>query len=370
MVRHWRVGLGLSLSLSLFGLACSDIPPGGGGDPVKPVLVPPNVGRVRIEPATISRSEVVRVALKEPEALPATQIDTFKQSDGILDIIWIIDNSGSMVDNRTLLASNFQDFFNQLVASQTDFRIGVISTDGNPQPPDGTIPGQLHGTPSFIDKNTPNAAQAFAQNVVFAPGRVRWTQDFAMMEEFLTNPGLNSGFLRPNAALAVITLSNGDDESFGTVGHYARFLRGIKGPGNENWVSFSTISGDVPNGCQPGRDANFWGTFADPATRLNDMTLRLGGVVGSICDNSFEDTLSRISEALNTLRKAFPLSLKPDPGTITVLVTAAGQSGGVVIPNDPTLGWTYSATLNAIQFLGSYVPPPGSLIQIQYAITT
>src|SRR4051812_3428190 len=88
--------------------ACHDISGDGGADPVKPVVVPPEVGGVKVESPEVERAEVVRVALKEPLALPPTQIDTFNQSDGVVDILWVIDDSGSMANQRTGLADNFQ----------------------------------------------------------------------------------------------------------------------------------------------------------------------------------------------------------------------------------------------------------------------
>jgi hypothetical protein len=333
--------------------ACSDVGGGNGGDPVKPAVVPPDLGQVQLERDRVERSEVVRVALKEPLALPPTQIDQFKQSQGIVDILWVIDNSGSMADERVQLANNFSSFFSQLEASNVDFRIGVISTDGD-------AGGLLHG--AVIDRSTPDANATFLNNVTFPPGRVRWVQGLAMMKQALTGANAGTPFIRPNAALAVIALSDGDDQSFGPVGYYARFLRGVKGQGNENWVTFSTISGDLPTGCQAQRDAQFYGSRADPSIRFTDMAKRTGGVVGSICDASFENSLSRIAQALNTLRKLFPLSLKPDSSTIQVTVN------GVSVPQDPSGGWTYVAALNAIEFLGAYVPPPGSEIHIKYAI--
>jgi len=94
------------------------------------------------------------------------------------------------------------------------------------------------------------------------------------------------------------------------------------------------------------------------------MARASGGVVGSICSLSFETTLIEIAEALNTLRTIFPLSLVPDPSTITVTVN------GTRIGNNANSGWTYVEDLNAIEFLGAYVPPPNAAVNIQYAIAS
>ena len=84
-------------------------------------------------------------------------------------------------------------------------------------------------------------------------------------------------------------------------------------------------------------------------------------MVGSICDASFENTLVQIAEALNTLRRVFPLTLVPLLSSLTVRVN------GVVIPHDPINGWDYRLDTNSIVFLGTYIPPPGALIRLEYA---
>lgn len=333
--------------------ACTDAQ-GYGGDPVKPLVAPPDLEKVHIEPDTVERSEVVRIDLKPPQALPATQVDAYKQKPGVVDILWLIDDSGSMHDQHTELAGNFQNFFNELVASQTDFRIATIATDQD-------LDAQLHGSVPIITRDTPDANSAFLDQVTYPNSRVAWVQGFAMLKLFLTT-SRSASFLRPNAALAVIAVSDGDDDSFGGVPYYARWFREVKGQGNENLVTFSTISGDATLGCQPPQDEQYWGSRAEPSVRFTEMATRTGGVIGSICDTSFENTLTQIADALNTLRKIFPLSLTPDPATITV------QVNGHVVPRDTQTGYTYVAAVNAIEFLGAYVPPPSADIQIDYAI--
>ncbi len=328
--------------------------PDSSGDPISTTVAPPKLGQVAIEPFSLERSEVVRIALKEPNALPPTQSDQYLQTNGVVDILWVIDDSGQMANNRTLLAGNFNSFFSQIGDNgQVDFNIAVVSANGLDQ-------GVLHGP--IIDKNTPDAGAVFLSEVTYPQGRVAWVQALAMMKLALTTANTNVGFPRANAALGVIAISNADAQSFGGVPYFARFLRGVKGKGNENLASFSTISGDLPNGCQPAREAQYFGSYAQASVRLTAMANETGGVVGSICDNNFQNSLKRIAEALGTLRKVFPLSLKPDPGTIAVVVN------GAPISANASSGWTYVAAVNAVEFLGSYVPPPGSTIDITYAI--
>ena len=218
----------------------------------------------------------------------------------------------------------------------------------------------------IITNMTPDPRRVFETNTTFPDSRSRWEQGLRMTQLGLSSPNINpgqpnAGFLRPNAALAIIALTNEDDSSFGTTDYYARVFKGLKGKGNENLVSFSVIGGTIPNGCVPPGETGLYGSTADPAIRYAEVATKTGGIIGSICDASFEQTLIRIAQALNTLKRVFPLTLQPIVNSVTVTV------GGVTIPQDPVNGWQYRADTNSVVFLGNYVPPPGSTVRLTYA---
>ncbi len=331
---------------------------------VEPVVAPPDLERVKIEPPTIARTTTSQVVLRDPSSLAATQVDLYKQADGVVDILWIVDTTGSMDNERRSLADNFDHFIATLTTLKTRYHIGVTSTDMSLTGERGA----LRGTVKVIDNATPDPKAVFLANTTFPPSRKRWSQSLRAMVAALTDPALNapgmpnSGFLRPGAALAVIVVSDGDDESIGEVPYYSRLLRSVKGPGYENLISFSAIAGTVPDGCWPPGEETFFGSKAAPAVRLTDMVRRTGGVFASICDKTFESSLIRIAQALNTLKRIFPLSLKADPGTLSVMVN------GVPIPKDPVNGWTWRPEINSIAFEGDFVPPPGAEVRLFYAI--
>jgi hypothetical protein len=285
------------------------------------------------------------------------QVDVQRQSDAIVDILWVVDDSGSMTNQRQTLSNNFSRFLDELLALQVRFQMGVISTNYNDR-------GTLRGTTKIITNATPNPRQVFLQNTTFPPSRARLEQGLRMLELALTEPnrsGANAGLLRPNAALAVIVVTDEDDSSYGDPAYYARFLRSLKGPGNENLSSLSIIGGTTPDGCFPPGEEIYFGGLAEPSFRYSSVATKTGGIIGSICEGSFEETLLKIATALNTLRRVFPLSLKPDPTTITVLVN------GSPVPRDVVNGWQYRSETQSITFLGNYVPPPGAILRFEYA---
>ncbi|XXF75484.1 VWA domain-containing protein [Myxococcaceae bacterium GXIMD 01537] len=347
------------VSLLLLAGGCDDVPGTSGQGKAVPAVAPPRISPVELLPPRVDRTVTRRVEVRDPAALPAVQVDVQRQTDGIVDILWIVDDSGSMANQRRTLTDNFARFLEKLLELHVQFHIGVTSTNHQ----DG---GALRGATKVITPTTPDPRGVFLQNMTFpSDSRSRLEQGLRMMELALAEPllsGANAGFLRPGAALAVIAVTDEDDGSYGDPAHYARFLRGVKGPGNENLVSFSIIGGTTPDGCYaPGEEA-YYGGLAEPAFRYSALAARTGGVIGSICDASFETTLLRIAEALDTLRRVFPLSLKPDPATLSVRVN------GAPVPRDVVNGWQYREETRSVAFLGRYVPPPGATLRFEYAI--
>jgi hypothetical protein len=324
-----------------------------------PDVAPPILSPVEIKPPRIERAPVGRVALIDPPRVDSIQVDELRQSDGVVDILWVVDDSGSMTNERRTLVGNFDRFVQELLTLQVDFQMGVTSIVAS----DG---GRLRGTTKIISNMTMDPRRVFELNTTFPSSRSRWEQGLRMTQLGLTSPNIdvgqpNAGFLRPNAALAIIVLTNEDDSSFGTTDHYARVFKALKGKGNENLVSFSVIGGTIPNGCVPPGETGLYGSTADPAIRYAEVATKTGGIIGSICDASFEQTLTRIAQALNTLKRVFPLTLQPIVNSIAVTVA------GATIPQDPVNGWQYRADTNSVVFLGNYVPPPGSIVRLTYA---
>lgn len=346
----------------LVATACDQVGRENGRVSAVPDVEPPRLTPVEVKPPRIDRSTVGRVKVIDPPRVDATQIDLLKQADGVVDILWVIDDSGSMVNERRRLVNNFNRFVQELVSLRVDFQMGVISIVSN----DG---GRLRGAPAIITSRTPNPRAVFEANTTFPASRSRWEQGLRMAEFALTPPNTanppNAGFIRASAALAVIVVTNEDDSSFGTTEYFGRTFRSLKGKGNENLVSFSIIGGPVPNGCVPPGEAGLYGSLAEPSFRYTEVATRTGGIIGSICDASFEQTLIRIAQALNTLKRVFPMTLTPIVSSIRVTVVDGAVS--TIIPQNDVTGWQYRADTNSVVFLGTYVPPPGSTIRIEYA---
>ncbi|MBN2360234.1 MAG: hypothetical protein JXR83_12350 [Deltaproteobacteria bacterium] len=217
--------------------------------------------------------------IKEPES----QTDLFSQKAAAeVDILWVVDNSESMEAEQRKIADRFADFFTQLINSQVNFHIGIITTD---VAEDGKL-RQYNGTPvqscngcRFITKDVPcpspdvsysglSEAEIEARLLSDCPAQLVFRKliqvgtDGANYEQGLTTaamalgaevdstgqplrnvPAENAGFVRDTASLYLIFVSDEQDYSRGPTRYFYRLFEGYKRAGNENKIAISAITG-------------------------------------------------------------------------------------------------------------------------------
>lgn len=322
-----------------------------------------------------------------------------------VDILWVIDNSGSMDISQQQLASNFQSFINRFSQLGYDFQMGVTTTDAyqdyhygtntrsrlkdRGRDTKGTLNNCNDDTDRYtgiriMDKNTPNLTQVFMNNIMQGVCGSGDERGLSSMEKALSNPN-NNGFYRPGAFLSVIIVSDEWDTSYydwqnGTNSYKAwesysvsnrpalfpisRFVDFMNTKTNtvaggvRNW-SVSTIA-VLDSACKTQLDnADSSGFKRTLGTRYADLADASQGTKGSLCAN-FGDTLSTISDQVVNLASVFKLNREPIESTIVVRVD------GVVIANSASNGWTYDASTVAIHFHGSAIPAAGSDVRIAF----
>jgi len=310
---------------------------------------------------------------------PGMYVDTFQQvAASKIDVLWVVDNSPSMVQEQDNIAANFSKFLGFLTRARTDFHIGVTTTDvaGNG--------GKLVGNPAVITTSTPDPAGAFDRNVHVGVGGAALEKGLdAARRTFELNP---PGFMRTDAYLYVIFVSDEDDHSEpGLPKYYYRYFKGLKGKGFEGTISAAAIGGDVPDGCDSPAGA------ANPASRYKAVVDQMGGQFGSICAASFEPMLNQLGIDAAGLKRKFNLSRAPDPPTLEVTVRypcdtpaaelqasctatqnqCSGAAGtmncrGRPLPENGADGWTFESSSNTVVFHGAAVPPKGAAIEATY----
>jgi len=183
-----------------------------------------------------------------------------------IDILFVIDDSGSMADKQNNLATNFPNFIsvlNTIEGGLPDVHIGVVSSDmgtkgvdGAPGPGVGTVgqggcantgdDGKLQTsgaavTGAFISdikqtdgtrlKNyTGSLETVFSQMARLGASGCGFEQHLWSMQRTLQNTTANPGFLRPDAFLAVIFIADEDDCSMQNASLLAAGDSGPLGP--------------------------------------------------------------------------------------------------------------------------------------------
>lgn len=301
-------------------------------------------------------------------ALPNSHSETHYQGaeNPPVDVLFVVDNSGSMAQEQAKLTQNFQSFITHFTSLGLDFHIGVITTDI--ENPDES--GKLQGSPAILTSSTPEIDSFFLQNASTGTDGSGAESGLEAIRLAFSEPnlsGTNAGFLRPNAILAVIVVSDEEDWSDGdtnepaiadapSISGYADLLLALKG-GDASKVTMPVIVGDVPGGCTS-PDAE-----AEAGVRYHELATALNGSKSSICSQDFATVLDTIGSDLAGLVTAFPLAYTPDPITITVNV-----DGEPMVRSEVT-GWYWDALVGGVAFAPTAVPAACSVIEISYAVT-
>ncbi|MFO0724223.1 MAG: choice-of-anchor D domain-containing protein [Myxococcota bacterium] len=298
-----------------------------------------------------------------------------------VDILFVVDNSGSMGEEQASLTANFQSFIQFADAQALDYRIAVVTTDMDGDPFGAGCPtnSAMRGAnlPQgacgyFADGNDtsanpdwrlitpteqPSPEAAFTAIASQGTSGSGVEQGLAAAYAALSSPivtGWNSGFLRQDAYLALIFLSDEDDQSPNSVNFYADFFKSIKGFRNTNLFSASAITGDVPNGCP---------TAPDPGARYVEMANQTGGIFESICTQSWSTSLQNLGLSVFGYKSRFFLGNQPVPGSVEIYVD------GVKIDRQAASGqvrWSYDGNTNSVNFAPLAIPEPGSEIVVRY----
>jgi hypothetical protein len=304
-----------------------------------------------------------------------TVFDQWDQSTPKVDLLIVIDNSGSMAEEQRALAANLDHLWNRIALANADFHIAVTTTGMDPytagwaQCPGGANGGEGgrffpvdNSHPRLLTPTTPDVKNALFKNT--AVGLCHWKEQFtepvvaALTDPLISSakaPGTpwpadgNLGFLRNDARLALLAVSDADDDvdisNPPPVSYLIGQLRQIK-HGALDLVSFAGI---VP--------MTVCSTAEAMGTRYAQIASALGGQVFDICNLSNMGAM--LDAAVGNLMlplTSFPLSQKPrDPTQIVVTVN------GVVVTD-----WSYDPVGNRIVFPASDVPPPGSRITAKY----
>ncbi len=271
-----------------------------------------------------------------------------------VDVLVVVDDSCSMGEAQVALGASMPAFVNAFSGRGVDFQIGVVTTDMN----DTTKAGRLQGMPNLLTPMSPNLLDELSLRMQPGTSGSGTEQGIRAALAATTAPlasTTNAGFLRSNADLAVVFISDENDGSQGglTIPDYLNGLRGATGTGD---LYLSGIIGPATGRCQGpyGR--------ADSGSRYAQLIEgTANGLRLSYCDDMLSNLLS-VSAALFG-EDVVPLSAAPVINTITVSIN------GVSVPQTGTNGgvnWAYELANNRVVILDSSLVPQGATIDVTY----
>ncbi len=302
-------------------------------------------------------------------------VDVFAQDPAAeVDALLVVDDSYSMAPFQERLSQNFSEFVSYFVDLGVDYHVGVVTTsvvEPAVSPTHGCTaedvalvpdPGALvDGT--IITTATDSPDQLFADLVsvgVCGSGMEMGIEAAYLALTERISDGSNTGFLREDAFLSLVFVSDEEDSSPLPIGDYVDAFREIKGQRSRDVFNASALFVSDLASCTAEQQSE-----ASVSQRYPDIAEQTGGLTGDICSEDFSAIITELSANASRLLDTFYLSEPPNPGTLQVSVddeVLACEDGA----------WTYTLLDEAgeerpaIVFAEGSVPPPSAHIVARY----
>lgn len=254
-----------------------------------------------------------------------------------VDIVFVVDNSGSMGGNQTNLKNNIESFMNVFILSGIDYHIGFITTDSEEMVGniiDSTSVDPVTEAETIID-SIGVSGNNYEKGIEMSYEALQTGKDF----------GPGSSFWRNDSKLIIIYVSDEDDYSSVTPSTMQSYVVALKG--GADYVTAHAVAGDYPGGCSTNGGAAEAALYHTLVTYLNGSFL-------SICADDWGTPLETLANE-SILKSSFTLAQQAVEETIYVEVD------GVQVTD-----WSYDSSTNAVSFDEGHIPASGSNIYISY----
>ncbi|MEI8025337.1 MAG: hypothetical protein WCI18_03210 [Pseudomonadota bacterium] len=336
-----------------------------------------------------------------PNSKAGLTVSTVK-SQREVDLLWVVDTSNSMAEEQALLAEGFQEFVAGLQSLNIRFQTALTSTDvceslsdGSqkitpecPADSGGSTKTRLRGSfvgdkgrtvlkgtdPDVLSKFTSYARSMGVEGSGFEHGLS--AANLAVKKSL---SGLNEPFIRKDAFLSIIVVSDEEDDGIGlglfdkssNINYVAegltnwrydhldfiRDMNAVKGPGNFSVNAITGTRDDKGVLC-----SSPYGSPAEEGTQYIAAAKATGGNIESICSKKWDTLLKKIAGNIKTQISQIKLiDSNVIKNTVEIYV-----DGDKLNPKY----WTYIADQNSVSFPSFYNPPLGSKIEIKYFTAT
>ncbi len=267
-----------------------------------------------------------------------------------VDVLFVVDNSGSMAEEQKNLRDNFASFMRYFTDSGLDYHVGVVSTDMDNRQESGRLIAD--GSTRYIDSTweAEAAITSFRERANLGTGGSSDERGKDAAYRALTTEAekTNAGFYREEAVLSIVVISDEHDYSRDvSVAEFVSWMNSLKREDDQTW--FSSIVGP-DGGC----------ATAEEGRGYLEVTRQVGGVEFSICEPDYASVLEELGMQAAGLKREFFLSEVPIADSISVSVTTDGEEDRFKDSE-----WAYDGVRNSITF-ASFVPDPLAVVNIVY----
>ncbi len=270
-----------------------------------------------------------------------------------VDILFVFDDSGSMESHQVRLSKNVEVITNSISKNRVlDYHIGVISTtqgqyDYRANTNWGGRLVNSPGYPKYVERSTPDGIRLLRQYIQVGTIGSSTEKMFEPATDALGKLATtyNFGFLREDAYLVIIFMTDSDDQSVSPSGgaytgqEFFNFTTKLKKGDKKKIIPYGIV---IPSNVNPGG-----GCARDSGApiRLEDYINLLSGYVYDLCDPNFNSNLDFLGkDIVNRVSKVMQLTRRPIPSTIKV------RYGANEVPNDIDKGWSFDPEKNTIVF--------------------
>ncbi len=341
----------------------------------RPIDVGTDSGAIALKVIQSGQSITYLVGLLAKGDELGQQTDTFLQdAKPKADILIVVDDSCSMEDKQTSLSQNFNSFIGYAASAMVDYQIAVTSTTvsneevclpfaGCQGSKSKAFGGSLFRDPAagitpILTPMTRNVPQTFSRMVALGIEGAGVEEGLECATRALTPPLIaaeNAGFLRPEANLAIVIVSDAGDQSAQSVAYYQNRLINIKGFNRLSMFTFNTIGP-----YQSAGTATCMYDGGGDVMRYDQLVTATSGVRDEICTTNWATALQGLGKTAFGFRTQFFLNNTPDQGVGKLLEVKINDVAS------PQTSWMYDSTTNSIKFNPTAAPSPGQTLTVRY----
>jgi hypothetical protein len=181
----------------------------------------------------------------------------------------------------------------------------------------------------------------------------------------------NVGFLREDANLSLIFVSDEDDISPYAIDDYQRWFTELKG--EDAWrdpqrMRISAVVGDEPPTADGQPSCSSSNGVAAYGARYIELVTRTEGQLESICDEDFSELAEDLGLLISGLSLEFELSGYPDESTLLVALYETDDEESLIAELVKDVDYTYVVDRNVIRFEEEQLPAPETWIRVEYEL--